>query len=88
MERTDKPWLSQLLADLAFPSLVLAVAVSQVNIGQHKNDALRQRGRQSSEVQLGGDFEQGAGKYRSRAGTESARVRERIGPDKESAQDQ
>jgi hypothetical protein len=86
--RTDKRWLSQLLGDLAFPVLLLAVAVSQVKIRHHKKDALRQRGRQSSEVQIGDDFQQSAGKYGSGAATESARVRERIGSDKESAQDQ
>ena len=80
--------MSQLLADLSFPSLILAVAVSQVDIGHHKKDALRQRGRQPSEVQVGDDFQQSAGKYSSRAATESSQVRERFGSDKESAQDQ
>ena len=86
--KTDKRWLSQLLGGLAFPLLVLAVAVSQVKIGHHKTDALRQRGRQVSEVQVGDDFWQSASKYDSHAATESSRVRERIGSDKESAQDQ
>ena len=33
----DKRWLSQLLNDAAFPSLALAVAVSQVKLGANKN---------------------------------------------------
>jgi hypothetical protein len=86
--RTDKRWLSQLLADAAFPVLVLAVAVSQVKIGQQKKDALRQRGRQSSEVQADSGFQQTAGKYDSPAAMQSRRIRERTGPDKVSAHDQ
>jgi len=86
--RTDGRWLSQLLADSAFPILVLAVAVSQVKIGQNKKDVLRQRVRQSSEVQVDDGFQESAGKYGSRAATESSRVKERTGSDKESAHDQ
>ena len=78
---TDKRWISQLLADAAFPVLILAVAVSQVNIGQHKKDALRQRDRQSSEVQVDDGFQQSAGKDRQRAARRALRW------DKESAHD-
>jgi len=67
-----------MLADLAFPVLILAVAVSQVNIGQQKKDALRQRDRQSSEVQVDDGFQQRAGKDRPRAATESTPVGQRI----------
>jgi hypothetical protein len=49
-------WLSQLLADLASPLLVLAVAVSQVKIGLHKKDALRECGRQSAKFRLSISF--------------------------------
>ena len=82
---TDKRWLSQLFADSAFPVLVLAVAVSQVKIGEHKKDALSQRDRQSSQVQVDDGFQQSAGKGRPRPATEGTPVRERTGSDKESA---
>jgi hypothetical protein len=87
-ERTDKRWLSQVLADSAFPLLALAIAVSQVKLGHDKKDVLRQSGRQFSEVQLGDDSEQSASKDRSRAATENSRVREKTGSDKELAYDQ
>jgi hypothetical protein len=83
--RTDKRWLSQLLADAAFPVLLLAVAVSQVKIEPHKKEALRQRGPHSSEVRADDGLQQGAGKNRSRAASESAQVEQRTGSDKESA---
>jgi hypothetical protein len=72
----DKRWLSQLLADSAFPLLVRAVGVSQIKIGHHKKDALRKRGRQSSEVQTVGQFD-------SRPTTESSRSNAKTGSDKE-----
>jgi hypothetical protein len=87
-ERTDKRWLSQLLADSAFPLLALAIAVSQVKIGQQKKDALRQRGRQSSVVQVGDDFQKSAGKRGPRAAMGNSPVEERTGSEKESAHDQ
>jgi hypothetical protein len=59
-----------------------------VKIVQNKKDALRQRGRQSSEVQVDGGFQESADKYGLRAATESSRVRERTGSDKESPHDQ
>jgi hypothetical protein len=82
----DKRWLSQLLNDSAFPVLALAIAVSQVRIGQDKNDVMHQRGRQSSEVQADNGFRHSTDKYGSRTATESSPTREKIGPDKESAQ--
>lgn len=86
-ERTVKRWVSQLLSDSAFPALILAVAVSQVKIGQNKEDAPRQRGRQSSGVQVDNRFQLSAGKYGSLATTEYSRIRERTEPDKKSADD-
>jgi hypothetical protein len=80
--------LSQLLTDSAFPVLVLAVAVSQVKIGHHKTDALRQRGQQSSEAQADNGFPQSGDKYGSRAATESSPAKESTGSDKESPLDQ
>jgi hypothetical protein len=61
--RRNKRLLSRLLADAAFPVLVLAVAVSQVKIGHHKKDALRQHGRQSGEVQAENGFQRSGDKY-------------------------
>ena len=84
--RTDKRWLSQLLADSAFPILLLAVAVSQVKIG-HEKEALPERDRQSTEVWADNDFQRSAGKYGSPAAVQSSRIRERTGSDKELAHD-
>lgn len=64
--RTGRPWLSQLLAHAAFPSLAVALAVSQVNIRHHKKDALRQLRLQSNEVQVDNSFGRGADKYGAR----------------------
>ena len=58
--RTDRPWLSQLFADAAFPALALAIAVSQVNIVHHEKDALRQLRSESNEVQVDDVFGRGA----------------------------
>jgi hypothetical protein len=85
--RRDKRLLSRLLADSAFPVLVLAVAVSQVKIGHHRKDALRQRGRQPSEVQADNGFQQ-TDKYGSRAATGISPVEERTRSEKESAHNQ
>jgi hypothetical protein len=86
--RTDKRWLSQLLTDSAFPLLVLAIAVSQVKIGHHKKEALRDRDPQTGEVQAGDDFRQSSSKSSSRVATESSQFREKTGPDKKLADDQ
>jgi hypothetical protein len=86
--RRNKRLLSRLLADAAFPVLVLAVAVSQVKIGHHKKDALRQHGRQSGEVQAENGFQRSGDKYGSRAATGNSPVEGRTGSDKESSQDQ
>ena len=83
--RTDRSWLSQLLADAAFPALVLAAAVSQVQIGHDKKDAPRQLRRQSEEVQLDNGFAQGADKYGDRAAAESSRFKQKTGSEKEFA---
>jgi hypothetical protein len=80
--RTDGHWLSQLLDDAAFPALLLAVAVSQVNIGHHDKDPLRQLRLQSNEVQLDNDFGQGADKYGARTATESSRFKEKTGSER------
>ena len=58
----DKRWLSQLLNDAAFPSLALAVAVSQVKVGANKNSNVTHYENRSGEVELGGRLQQDAGK--------------------------
>ena len=78
--RTDQHWLSRLLDEAAFPALVLAVAVSQLNIGHHEKGAPRQ---QSNEVQVDRGFSQGASKYGVRAATESSQFKEKTGSEKE-----
>lgn len=87
-ERTDKHWLSRLLDDAAFPALSLAVAVSQLNIGHHDNDAPRQLRRQSNEVQFDNGFAEDADKYNARAATKSPRFKEKVGSEKHLAHDQ
>jgi len=57
----DKRWLSQLLNDAAFPSLALAVAVSQVKLGTNKNSNVTHYENRSGEVELDGRFQQDAG---------------------------
>jgi hypothetical protein len=61
----DKRWLSRLLDESAFPVLALAVATSQIQIGHHKNDAVRDRGPQAIEFQPNVPFPQNADKYDS-----------------------
>ncbi|MBV9873906.1 MAG: hypothetical protein JO025_04185 [Verrucomicrobia bacterium] len=80
--KTNVHWLSQLLDGAAFPALLLAVAVSQVNIGHHKAGALRQPHQQSDEVQADKVPGQGADKYGARPATESPRFEEKSGPGK------
>jgi hypothetical protein len=81
--RTNRDWLSHLLDGAAFPALLLAVAVSQLNIGHHEKDALRQLRQQSNEVQLDNGFAEGADKYSTRTATESFRFKEKTGSEKE-----
>jgi hypothetical protein len=80
--RTNRDWLSQLLDGAAFPALLLAVAVSQLNIGHREKDTLRQLRLQSNEVQLDNDFGQGADKYGARTATESPRFKEKTGSER------
>lgn len=61
----DKRWLSQLLNDAAFPSLALAVAVSQVKVGANRNSNVTHYENRSGEVELDGRFQQDAGKQDS-----------------------
>jgi hypothetical protein len=86
--RTDRHGLFQLLDDAAFPALLLAAAVSQLNMGHHEKDALRQLRLQSKEVQVDNGFGQGADKYGARAATASPRFKEKTGSEKELADNQ
>ena len=61
----NKRWISRLLDESAFPLLALAVATSQIQIGHHKNDAVRDRGRLAIELQPNQPFPQNADKYDS-----------------------
>jgi hypothetical protein len=81
----DKRWLSQLLDDSAFPVLALAVAVSQMKVGHHKMQALRDRWRQTMELLRDDRFQQNAEKYGSHTQTGSSPVAESTGSNKESA---
>ena len=81
--RTDRHWLSKLLDGAAFPALLPAVAVSQLNIGHHEKDALRQLRQQSKKVQVDSGFAEGADKYGTRTATESFRFKEKTGSEKE-----
>ena len=87
--RTDRHWLSQLLADAACPALVLAAVVSQVPIGHDKKDAPRRLRLQSNELQVDNGFREGADKSDlTRAATESSRFKENTGSEKELAHNQ
>ena len=72
-----KRWLSRLLDESAFPLLALAVATSQIQIGHHKNDAVRDRGRPAIEFQLNDPFPQNTEK-------DSSQPEERAASHKES----
>ena len=76
-----KPWLSRLLDESAFPMLALAVAVSQVKLELHNNDAVHDRGQPSREVRSDDRFQPNAEKN-GRHPAESA------ASDKESAHNQ
>ena len=75
-------WLSQLLDGAAFPALLLAVAVSQVNIAHHREGALRQPRQQSDQVQPDKVFGQAADKYGARPATEGLRFKQKTGSEK------
>jgi hypothetical protein len=73
----DKPWLSRLLDDSAFPLLALAVAVSQVNLGADKKSNLLHYENRPSELQLDGRFQQNAGNPDTSMPSGSPRATER-----------
>jgi hypothetical protein len=72
--RTNRDLLSQLLDGAAFPALLLAAAVSQLNIAYHEKDALPQLRQQSKEVQVDNGFGLGADKYGACTATANPRL--------------
>jgi hypothetical protein len=79
--RADRHWLSQLLDDAAFPALSLAVAVSQLNVGHHERNALRDLRLQSDEVRVDNNFIESADQHGAPAATENPRFKEKTGPE-------
>ena len=73
----DKRWLSRLLNDAAFPALALAVAVSQVKVGAHKETNLLRNENQPSELQFDGRLQQNSGDRDSSTPSGSPRAAER-----------
>lgn len=56
----NKSLLSQLLDGAACPAMMLAIAVSQINVGPKQRDTIRQGKRQAAELQLCDRVEQKA----------------------------
>jgi hypothetical protein len=55
--------LSQLLDGAAFPAIMLAVAVSQINVEPDRKDTLRHGGQVAAELQMGDRVQQNAEEY-------------------------
>jgi hypothetical protein len=71
-----KRWLSQLLDDSAFPLLVLALALSQVNLGSQKKSDFFDRGRHPPEPRLDDRLSKHVERYSSSNPSGSAWVAE------------
>jgi hypothetical protein len=56
----NKRLLSQLLDGAAFPAIMLAVAVSQINFGPHQITTLRKEKTLAGELLVGNRFQQKA----------------------------
>jgi hypothetical protein len=69
-----KRWLSQLLDDSAFPLLVLALALSQIELGSRKKSGLLDRGRQPPELRLDDRLPKHVESYSAKKPSGSARV--------------
>ena len=54
----NKSLLSQVLDGAAFPTIMLAVAVSSINVGPHQTDTLHEGKSPDAEVQAGDRVEQ------------------------------
>jgi hypothetical protein len=67
----DKRWLSQLLDDSAFPLLVLALALTQIQLGPNKRANFLDRARHPAELRLNQRLHENTGEYKSSAPNES-----------------
>ena len=61
----NQRWLSQLLDDSAFPLLVLALAMTQIQLGSNKKANSLDRARQSAELRLDRRLQENTGEYKS-----------------------
>jgi len=59
----DKRWLSQVMTDSAFPLMVVALAVNQINLGPRRSANLLGRDRQSTEIRSNDRRPKEIGKY-------------------------
>ncbi|MBV8100418.1 MAG: hypothetical protein JOZ31_14805 [Verrucomicrobia bacterium] len=74
----DKRWLSQVMTDSGFPLLVLALAMTQINLGPRRSANLLGHDRQkSTEIRSNDRRPKEIGKYGSTSPSESPRVAER-----------
>ena len=73
----DKRWLSQLLDDSAFPLLVLALAVTQIQVGSNKKANFLDRARHSAELRSDQRLQENAVEYQSGAPGETPQDAER-----------
>lgn len=81
-----KRWLSQSLEHTAFPSVKLAVAVSQVKSNHHSELSLFQHGRESLELRQSDLAKRGLGEYPLSTPRWSPPAAEESGLNKESNQ--
>ena len=79
----DKRWLSQLLDDSAFPLLVLALALTQIQLGPKKKANFLDRARQSAELRLDQRLPENTGQYKSSAPGESSQDAEKPASNKD-----
>jgi hypothetical protein len=81
----DKSSLSQLLDGAAFPVIMLGVAVSQIQVGPNRKDALRHGGRVTAELQMGDRAQPNAEEHGSYNATWSPPVAEKSVANKKAA---
>ena len=79
----DQRWLSKLLDDSAFPLLVLALAVTQIQLGSNKKANFLDRAKQSAELRLDQRPQENTGEYKSSAPGESPHNAERPASNKD-----
>jgi hypothetical protein len=81
----NKSSLSQLLDGAAFPVIMLGVAVSQIQVGPNRKDALRHGGRVTAELQMGDRAQPNAEEHGSYNATSSPPVAEKSVANKKAA---